>query len=93
MRLFDFVQKQNRVRLLIDGIGHQPTLVEPHVTGRRADKPRNAVAFHVFRHVETNKIHAKRHRQLLCNLGFADPGGAREQVAADGLFGLAQARA
>src|SRR5712692_10202769 len=60
---------------------------------RGADEPRDGVALHVFRHVETDHLDPERGGELLGHLGLADAGRAGEQVAADRLFRLAQARA
>ncbi len=48
---------------------------------------------HVFRHVEAQKLDAEVVGELLGHFGLADAGGAREQVVADRLLRLAQARA
>jgi hypothetical protein len=91
MRFFDFVEQQDTVRLLGDGLGHQSTLIETNVPGRRTDQARYRVTFHVFRHVETHELVAEAVRQLLGNLRFADACRTRKKEAANGLGGIAQA--
>ena len=91
MGLFDLVQQQHDVGVLIDGVGQQPALVEADIAGRGADQPRDRVAFHIFRHVEPHQLHAQGQGEAAGHLGFADAGGAGEEIAADGLFRLAQA--
>ena len=39
MRLFDLVEKQDTMRMLVDRIGEQAPLVEADIARRRADKP------------------------------------------------------
>ena len=51
VRLFDFIQQNDGVRVLRDRLGEQSTLIEPHITGRRADKARNRMALHILGHV------------------------------------------
>ncbi|MNI49801.1 hypothetical protein D3C73_1044320 [compost metagenome] len=89
--LFDFVQQQHAVRLLGDGFGQEATLVEPDIPGRRADQARHRVAFHVFRHVETQQLNTQRERQLPRHFGLAHTRGAGQEERADGFFRLAQA--
>ena len=48
---------------------------------------------HVFGHVEAQQFDAERGGELLCDFGLADAGRTREQIAADRLLRLAQARA
>ncbi len=49
--------------------------------------------FHVLGHVEAVQFDAERTGELTRDFGFADAGGTREQITADGLFRLTQARA
>ena len=56
MRLLDLVQQDHRVRMLVDGVGQEPALVEADVARRRADQPREGVALHVFGHVEADQL-------------------------------------
>jgi hypothetical protein len=93
VRLLDFVQQQHRMRMLVDGLGEQATLVEAHVARRRADQARHRVALHIFGHVEANQLDAERDRQLPRDFGLADAGGTGEQERADRLALIAQARA
>ena len=37
VRLFDFIEQQHAMRVLIDRIGQQTTLVKANIAGRRAD--------------------------------------------------------
>jgi len=92
MRLLDLVEQEHAMRMLVDAVGEQPALVEADIAGWRADQPRHGVALHVFRHVEADHLDAERGRELLGHFGLADAGRAREQVAADRLLRLAQAR-
>ncbi len=81
------------MRLLVDRIGEQAALVEADVAGRGADQARDRVALHVLGHVEADQFDPHDPGELARDLGLADPGRAREQVAADRLLGIAQAGA
>ena len=52
MGLLDFVEQEHGMRMLVDGIGEQPALIEPDIARRRTDQPRNRMTLHVLRHVE-----------------------------------------
>ena len=93
MGLFDFVQQQHTMGLLIDGIGQQAALIKTDITRRGPDQTRYGMTLHVFGHVEAHQIDAHHVRQLARDLGLADTRWPREQVGADGLFRFAQARA
>ena len=89
MRLLDLVEQQHRVRLLGDGLGQQPALIEADIARRRADQTRDGVTLHVLGHVEAHQLDAQREGQLP-RLGLAHARGAREQERADGLLGSCQ---
>src|SRR5580698_11076503 len=93
MRFLDLVEQQYAMRMLIDAVGEQASLIEANIAGWRADQPRNGMALHVFRHVEADHLDAKGGSQLLRDFGLADAGWAREQITADRLFRFAQAGA
>ena len=93
VRLLDLVEQQHAVRMLVDAVGQKPALVEADIAGRGADQARDGVLLHVLGHVEAQQLHAHQGGQLPRHLGLADAGGAGEQVAADRLLRLAQARA
>ena len=90
MGFFDFIEQQHAMRMLIDAIGEQATLIETDIARRCADETRDCVAFHIFRHVETQYLDTEDRRQLARDFGFADARWAGEQVGADWLFGFAQ---
>ncbi len=91
MRFFDFVEQQHAVRALVDGIGQQTALVKTDIARRRTYQAADAVALHIFGHVETLERNAKNGGELTRDFGLADARGAAEQIAADGLFGITQA--
>ena len=93
MRLLDLVEQQHAMRMLVDAVGEQAALVEADIAGRRADQARHRVPLHIFRHVEADQFDAERGGKLLGDFGLADAGRTGEQIAADRLFRLAQARA
>ena len=91
--LLDFIEQQHAMRMLVDGVGEQAALVEADIAGRRADQARDGVPLHIFGHVEADQLDAERGGERLGGFGLADAGGAGEQIVADRLFRLAQARA
>ncbi len=72
MGFLDLVEQQHRMRVLINRIGEQPTLIETDIAGRRANEAADRVALHVFRHVEARQMQAQRRSQRTCRFGFAD---------------------
>ena len=86
MSLLDLVQQQHGMRMLVDGVGQQPALVEPDIAGRRADQAADGVPLHVLAHVEAGQVDAERAGKLARDLGLADAGRAAEQVVADRLL-------
>src|SRR5271170_7447199 len=90
MRLLDFVEQQHAMWMLVDAVGEGAALVEADITRRRADQPRNGMTLPVFRPVEAQELDAHDAGELLCHFRLADAGGTREEIAADGLLGLAE---
>ena len=82
VRLLDLVKQHDGVRMLEDGVGQQPSLLESHVTGRSPDQPGHGMAFHVFRHVKSQYLDPERLAQLLGHFGLAHPGRAGKQETA-----------
>ena len=89
MGLLDFVEQHDRIRIAAHALGQLTTFFVSDVSGRRSDQLRDGVLFHVFRHVEADELDAHGSGELLGDLGFADAGGAGEQITADRLLGLA----
>ena len=79
--------------MLVDRVGQETALIEADIAWRRADQARDRMALHVFRHVEADELQSEAERELARGLGLADAGRAGEQVAADRLLRIAQARA
>ena len=86
MRLLDLVEQQHAMRMLIDGVGQKPALVEADIAGRRADQPAHRVPLHIFRHVEAHEFDAERDRELTRRLGLADAGGTGKKIARRSAF-------
>ena len=76
MRLFDFIQQQYRMRVLINRIGQKPALIEADIARRRTNQARHTMAFHILGHVEADQFNAKRLGQLLGDFCFAHTCGA-----------------
>ena len=86
MSLFELVKQQHAMRVLVHAVCQQSPLVEPDVSWRGSDQPRNGVPFHVLGHVEAVQLDRQGLRQLASDFRLADPGWTREQVVADGFF-------
>src|SRR5271170_3168639 len=93
MGLFDLIEEQHAMGMLVDRVGQEAALVKADIAGRRADQTRDGVALHIFRHVKADEFDAEALGQLTRRLSLADPGGAGEEIAPDRPFGIAQARA
>ena len=93
MRLFDLVEKEHGVRILVHAVGQQAALIESYVSGRGADQPRNRMLLHVFGHVEPEQLHPHCFGELLRCLSFSDSRRSREQVGSDWLFGFSESGA
>ncbi len=91
MGFFNFIKQQHRMGVLINRISKQSALVKTHISGRRTNKPRNRVAFHIFRHVKADEFNAQMTCQLAGYFCFAHAGRTRKQVIAHRLIWLTQA--
>src|SRR5215216_3669723 len=86
MRLLDFVEQDDRVRIALHLFGELTTLFVPDVSRRRSDQLRDGVLLHVFRHVKANQrvLAAEQElRERARELRLADAGRAKEHEAAD----------
>ena len=90
VRLFDLIEQQDRMRVLVDLLGQQTALVEADVARRGTDQTRHGVAFHVLRHIEPDQLEAEHACELSRHLGLADPGRAGEEETADRLVLVSQ---
>ena len=54
MRLFNFIEQNDRIWFSADFFGQLAALVVSDVAGRRADQLGNAVFFHILGHVNSN---------------------------------------
>ena len=88
--LFDFVQEQYAMRLLVDGFGQKAALFKADVARRRADEARYGVAFHVFGHIKALQRYAHRVGKLFGDFGFATPVGPEKRKLPIGLSGRAR---
>ena len=92
MRLLEFVEQDDAVRVRADRVDEQATLLEADVSRRRADEPRDRMLLHVLAHVEADELVAELIRQLLGELRLADACRPREQEAARRPVRLAESR-
>jgi hypothetical protein len=60
------------MRMLIDAVGEESSLIEADIAGRRANEPRHGVALHIFRHIEADELDAERRRKLFGNFGLTE---------------------
>ena len=90
VRLFDFIEQDDRVLVLIDGVGQLAALVMADIARRRADQAADRMTLHIFAHVEAQKLDAQGRGELARRLGLAHAGRAGEEEGADGLLRIAQ---
>ncbi len=85
VRLFDLVEQQHRVGMLVDCVRQETALVVTDIARRRADQAADRVALHIFGHVEALERNAHDRGELPGNLRLADAGRPGEEVVADRL--------
>ena len=81
MRLFDFIEKDNGIRMTADFFRQLARIVIADIAGRRTDHSRNGVLLHKFRHIKPNqrvRRVEKVLRQHLDKLRFSDARRSRE---------------
>jgi hypothetical protein len=93
MRLLDLVEEHDVIRMLPHRIDQKAALLEPDISGRRADQARHRVLLHVLAHVEAGELVAQVNCELTGELGLADPRRPGKQEAASRPVGHAKARA
>ena len=74
MRLFYFVEQNDRIRSSSDRFGKLPAVFETDVSGRRAYKPRNAELLHIFAHIYSYDVIfvvEQRARERFGEFGFS----------------------
>ncbi len=81
MRLLDFIEQHHTVRRLDHGICQQTALIVTNITRRRANQTRYSMAFHIFGHIEADKLEPEACCQLVGHLCLTYPGGAGKQEA------------
>ena len=93
VRLFNFIKKNNAVRLSSDLLGQLAALLIADISRRRADKTRGAVLFHEFGHIEAdNSVFITEHcsAERLAKLCFANAGRSEENERAERPFRVLQ---
>src|SRR5437660_773812 len=86
VRLFDFVQQDDRIRCALHALSQLAALFVANVSRRRADQLRDRVLLHELGHVEANqRLLAAKHElcQRARDFRFADPSRTEEQERAD----------
>ena len=74
------------MRMLGHRIREQSALIKADIPRWRADETRHGVAFHIFRHVETEQFEPHLKRQLAGQFGLTDTRGPGKQERAYGLL-------
>ena len=96
MRLLDFVEQHDRVRVPLHLLGELTALFVPDIAGRRADQLRDRVLLHVLRHVEADQRVVAAEQEIgqrSRQFGLADAGRTEEHEAADRPVRILQAGA
>ena len=91
MRLFDFIEQQDSVGVLSDGIRKQSPLVKTYIAWWSTDKPGYGMLLHVFTHVKALKMYGKGVGKLPGDLCFPDAGRAGKEERPCGGIWLSQA--
>ncbi len=95
MRLFDFVQKYDRIGLAAHGLRQLASLVIADVSRRCSDQSRHAVTFLILAHVDASHHRVVVEQELgqrFGQLGFADARRAEEDERADGFARVVEPR-
>ena len=96
MRLFDFVEEDDRVGTAAHGLGQLAAFVVADVARRRADEASHGVLLHVLAHVDAHHgllVVEEELGQGAGGFGFAHAGGSKKNERADGPLGIAEAGA
>ena len=96
MRLFDFVEQHDGIRIAPHFFGELAAFLVADVAGRRTDEPRDVELLHVFAHVEMDERFGVAEHLFGERLGqqrLAHAGRAEQQKCADGPARVFQIRA
>ena len=96
VRLLDLVEEDDSVRAAANSLGQLPALVVADVAGRRADQPRDGMLLHVLGHVDAHHGGLVVEEELgegARGFGLAHTRWTKEDEAADGTLGIAEAGA
>src|SRR5690606_35394300 len=91
MSLFDFVEQEHAMWMLIDHIGQQATLVKADIAWRCTEQARYCMTLHIFRHIATLEFYTMRCSKLLCHFRLTNAGWAGEDIGANWLIRFAKA--
>ena len=94
MRLFDFVEQNDRVGFAADRFGQLAAFFEADIAGRRTEQARHRVLLLIFGHVDANHVVLvveQVFRERAGEFGLADACGAEEDETADRAIGIFQA--
>ena len=94
--LFDFIEQNDRIGLSPHFFGQLPSLVEPDVSGRRADQFCDRMLFHILAHVHTDQsafIAEYRRRDGFGKLRLSHPRRTDENKGSDRPVRVLQPRA
>src|SRR5690606_18323536 len=93
MRFLDLVKQEYGMRMLVDLVSQQTSLIKTDITGWCPDQAGNGMPFHVFGHIEADELDAQYLGQLTGDLRFSDTGWTCEQEAAYGFLRFTKSRA
>ncbi len=96
VRLFDFVEEDDRVGTAMDGLGELAAFVVAHVARRRADEASHGVFFHVLAHVDAHHgllVVEEELGERAGGFGFAHARRSKKNERTDGALGVAEAGA
>ncbi len=79
MRLFDFIEQEERVWVLANRLDKKPPFLIAHIARRRTDEFRHAMLFHIFAHIDALKMDTKLTCNLTCKLCLAHACGSSKE--------------
>ena len=94
VRLFDFVEYNDRIRPAAQRFGQLPGVFIADISGRGTHQPADGMALHEFGHIQLHQgVFAAKHeaRQGLGELGLSHAGRSQENKRADGAARVFQA--
>ena len=86
VRFLDFIEQQDRVRMLDHRVSEQAATVKAHVSRRRTNQTADGMTLHILGHIKAQQLNAQRFGELNRYLGFPTPVGPANRKEPTGLW-------